>query len=258
MSEMVYREIINDMVWSYSRVSCFEECPYRWFLKYIRKEKEVPQFYSSYGSFIHKLIEKYYKSQLTKAEMLTYYVTNFSKEVEGHRPNDTILGNYIKCGFDYLNSFKEFPYNMVSVEEKMDFEINGTKFVGYIDYLGEKDGEYYIVDNKSRKLKPRSNRKKPTKKDRELDMMLTQLYLYAYAVKQKYGKYPKALCFNCFRNNTFIEEPFDESKCKEAIEQIMDGIESIKQTNDFYPNMEFFSCLYMCGFNDDCCYWQGR
>ena len=59
--------------------------------------------------------------------------------------------------------------------------------------------------------------------------MLIQLYLYAYAVKQKYGKYPKALCFNCFRNNTFNEEPFDEQKCEEAINKITDLIEQINK-----------------------------
>lgn len=258
MSEMVYRELINDMIWSYSRVSCFEDCPYRWFLKYIRKEEEMPQFYSSYGSFMHRLIEKYYKGQLTKDEMLTQFLINFQNEVKGVRPSATIIENYIKCGLNYLKSFKEFPYKMVSVEEKVEFEIEGINFIGLIDYLGEKDGDYYIVDNKSRNLKPRSNRKISTKKDKELDIMLKQLYLYAFAVKQKYGKYPKALCFNCFRTNTFIEEPFNESKCKETIREIMQTIKYIKQTNDFYPNIEFFSCLYICGFSDDCCYWQGR
>ena len=147
---------------------------------------------------------------------------------------------------------------MVAVEEKVDFEIDGTQFVGYIDYHGIKDGEHYIVDNKSRDLKPRSNRKTPTVKDKELDEMLRQLYIYSAAIKQKYGKFPKALCFNCFKTGTFIEEPFNEDAYNEAIEWAKKNIEDIKNADDFYPNREFFSCYYICGVSDECCYWQAR
>ena len=29
MSDMVYRELIKDMTWSFSRIECFNDCPYR-------------------------------------------------------------------------------------------------------------------------------------------------------------------------------------------------------------------------------------
>lgn len=52
-------------------------------------------------------------------------------------------------------------YSMVDVEKRVDFDIDGIRFVGYIDYLGiDDDGEFHIIDNKSRDLKPRSGRKK--------------------------------------------------------------------------------------------------
>ena len=93
---------------------------------------------------------------------------------------------------------------MVGVEKKVDFVVNGIPFVGYIDFLGEKDGDLYVVDNKSRILKPRSSRAKPTKADEELDAYLRQLYIYSAAVEEEYGKTPKSLCFNCFRDKLFI------------------------------------------------------
>ena len=61
---------------------------------------------------------------------------------------------------------------MLDVEMKVEFDIGGHPFAGHIDYLGGKGGEYYIVDNKSRMLNPRSKRSKPTKHDMELDRML--------------------------------------------------------------------------------------
>ena len=145
---------------------------------------------------------------------------------------------------------------MIDVEKEVKFEIDGIPFTGFIDYLGEENGDYVIVDNKSRDLKPRSKRAKPTVKDKELDSMLKQLYIYSAAVKQEYGKFPKLLCFNCFRTGTFIEEPFNEDAYNEAIEWAKKLVEEIKDTDDFYPNREFFSCYYICGVSDDCCYDQ--
>lgn len=251
-----YKMIMDDFVWSYSRIKCFADCPYKFFLKYFCDIKEEPCFFATYGSFMHKLIENYYRGILSKDEMLTEFLTGFSKSVKGTRPQESTVQKYIRCGVEYLKGFQPFKYPMVEVEKRVEFEIEGLKFVGYIDYLGEENGEYYIIDNKSRDLKPRSNRKKPTVKDKELDSMLKQLYIYSAAVKQEYGKFPKALCFNCFKSGVFIEEPFREEAYNEAIEWVKRGVANIKSTDDFYPNIDFFSCYYICGVSDNCVYAQ--
>lgn len=256
MGEVSYLPLIEDMVWSYSRIESFNDCPYRFFLKYISKCKDTDKFYASYGSFMHKLIENYYRGILSKDEMLTEFLTGFSSNVKGVRPQESTVQKYIRCGVEYLTGFQPFKYTMVDVEKRVEFEIEGLKFIGYIDYLGEENGEYYIIDNKSRDLKPRSNREKPTVKDRELDSMLRQLYIYSVAVKQEYGKFPKALCFNCFKSGEFIEEPFREEAYNEAIEWVKQSVDDIKSADDFYPNRDFFSCYYICGVSDDCVYDQ--
>lgn len=256
MGEMIFLPLIEDMIWSYSRIEAFESCPYRFYLKYISKCKESEKFYATYGSFMHKLIEGYYRGDYTKDDMLTEFLVGFSKNVKGIRPQKSTVEKYIKCGVEYLKGFQPFPYQMVDVEKRVEFEIDGLKFVGYIDYLGEKDGEYFIIDNKSRDLKPRSNRSTPTVKDKELDSMLKQLYLYSAAIKQEYGKFPKTLSFNCFKSGVFIEEPFVESEYNKAIDWAKKTVEDIKSTDDFYPNREFFSCHYICGVSDDCVYDQ--
>lgn len=258
MGEISYRPLIEDMIWSYSRIECFNDCPYRWFLKYIKKYEEMPQFYSSYGSFMHKLIEQFYRGDITKEEMKIKFLFDFSKEVQGVRPQESVVRKYVEQGLEYLKRFEPFPYPMLGVEKEVNFEIDGVPFVGFIDYLGEKDNELYIIDHKSRNLKPRSGKNPPTVKDKELDDMLRQLYIYSAAVKQEYGKFPKALCFNCFKTGTFIEEPFNEEAYTEAIAWARKNIEAIKDVDDFYPNVEFFGCYYICGVSDECCYWKAR
>lgn len=256
METGIYRSIVDSMRFSYSRVSCFGDCRYQWLLKYIYESEDKDMFYASYGSFIHKILEQYYKGELKQGELLSTFLLGFSENVKGDRPSDSIVESYIQKGIDYFTNFKPFPYNTVGVEKKVEFKIGQYDFVGFIDFLGEKDGKLYIVDNKSRDLKPRSKRAKPTVKDRELDDMLKQLYIYAEAVKQEYGKYPEALCFNCFKSGVFIEEPFNEQACKDALEWAENTIEKIKNAEEFYPDIDYFRCRFLCGVHDDCVYYR--
>lgn len=258
MSDEIYKPLIDGMKWSYSRIECFSDCRYRWFLKYIKKEEEEEQFYSSYGSFIHRLLESYFKGNISAQDAKTLFLIGFKDNVSQDIPSESIVDKYVKKACEYFDNLKGIDINIVAVEKKIDFNIGGNRFVGVIDLLGEKDGEYYIVDHKSRDLKQRSHRKKPTVKDLELDDMLKQLYIYAEAVKQEFGKYPKYLCFNCFKNGEFIKEEFDIEKCKQALKWAEDAIERIKNVEEFYPSVEFFSCRYICPFYKDCVYWQER
>ena len=229
-------------------------------MKYILDMKEEPRFYASYGSFMHSLIERYYRGELTKEEMKMKFLFDFSSKVLGRRPSEKTVASYIQKGKDYLNNFEEFPFEMVAVEDVIHFDLNQTPFLAVLDYVGRGEDGLVIVDNKSRELRPRSGRKKPTKNDMEIDEMLKQLYIYSAAIKSRYGEFPKKLCFNCFKNQKFIEEEFQEDKYKEAVEWAMKMIEEIKdsETEAFYPSVEFFKCYYLCGLSEECCYWEYR
>lgn len=256
MGEVNYEPVIKDMVWSYSRIKAFEACPYRWYLRYIRRLHGKEMFFSSYGSFIHKLIELYYTEGRTPEQLCDTYLQGFRTEVVGRAPNQTVFKNYFKSGLEYLKGIQPFPYHMIAVEKRVDFELSGVPFVGYIDFLGEKDGELYVVDNKSRVLKPRSGRKAPTKSDLELDSYLNQLYLYSAAVEQEYGKLPKALCFNCFRTPLLIEEPFMEQAYADSKRWLSDKVGEIARETDFRPDAEYFKCTHLCEMNEFCEYYR--
>lgn len=254
MGDLSYKPLIDNMVWSFSRLNSYEDCPYRWYLTYIKHKPETGKFFASYGSFIHKLIERYYTGEIDKENMLLEFLTKFSKNVCGARPSDTVVTKYINQAVEYFRSFEPLPFNMVAIEDKVEFNIEGIPFVGFIDFLGEENGEYIIVDNKSRDLKPRSHRIKPTKSDKELDSMLRQLYLYSAAVYQKYGKFPKELCFNCFRTGILLREPFKIEAYNSTIQWAKDRIAEISADTDFNPRQSFFACQYICGVSDDCIY----
>ena len=214
-------------------------------------------FYASYGSYIHDLIRRYYAGELTKEQLPTAFMLGFSSGVEGERPAESTVMKYILSGQEYFKNFKPFPYRTLGTEKELHFELDGITFVAFLDYFGEENGNFVILDHKSRELKPKSGRKKPTAKDLELDSVFRQLYLYAHGVRQVFGEFPSKLCLNCFRNGNFIEEPFSERGYNDAMDWAKRKIEEIADETDFRPYVDYFQCRYLCGFHHDCCFWRG-
>ena len=254
MSDVSYKPLIQDMTWSYSRLKAYDDCPYRWYLHYIKGYDDMDMFYASYGVFMHKLLEGFYKGELTREQMLCKFLMEFSTEVKGRRPQASTVQGYIESGIQYIKEFKPFPFNVIAIERREPFEIEGIPFTSILDFIGELDGSIYLVDHKSRKLKERSKRKKTTQKDLELDEMLKQLYLYSIAVEKIVGKLPDYLCFNCFRTGELIVEPFDKTAFEEAKRWAVETVYKIQETADFEPNQNVFSCFWICGVSDRCIY----
>lgn len=252
--EIDYRPLIDGMTWSSSRLESFDRCPYAWFLHYILYPDEPgkKKFYAEYGSFMHRLLEGYYSGELTKDDMLLRFLTGFKSEVCGKRPKASTVEKYIESGVSYLSGFSPLPWETVAVEMKLGFHIHDIPFVGIIDHLGRDETGLIITDHKSRELSQRSGRTKPTLKDKELDSMLRQLYLYAAAVEQNYGELPSKLCFNCFRNGELIIEQFDPCAYEKALDWASNAVEMIRETQEFDPVENVFSCQWICEMSDLC------
>lgn len=246
--------ILDGMTWSYSRVKCYSDCPYRWYLKYIAEVPSKPMFYSSYGSFMHKLLEQYYSGKISAEEMKIKYLFDFKENVRGDRPSAETVSKYIEQGLQFIEQIQPLPFKLLNTENRFELELGGIRTVGFIDLVGELNGDLIIVDHKSREMKPRSTRQKPTAKDAELDDMLRQLYLYAGAIRELYGKFPKLLCFNCFRNGFFIEELFREERYHEALDWMHRNIRDIQREDKFPPTIDYFVCRWICDVKDECCY----
>lgn len=254
-NEISYKPLIDDMVWSYSRIGAFEQCPYRWYIKYISipKPKEKRMFFSEYGKFVHEILEKYYKKEISWGEAREIFITTYKENVP-KAPNNPLFKSYFKGGCDYFRfSGNLFDYEVVDVEKYVKFNVGDIEFQGVIDLIcRDEDGKLIIIDHKSRALKPRSTRKKPTKTDIELDKYLKQLYLYSIPAKEIYGEYPSKLCFNCFRTGTYIEEAFNEKKLNETIEWVNEEVDKISNTTSFKPLPEYFKCNHLCEMQDEC------
>lgn len=64
MSE--YEFILDNMTFSFSSLTLFEQCPYAWYLKYIECRDKASNCYADFGSYCHKILEMYAKEELKR------------------------------------------------------------------------------------------------------------------------------------------------------------------------------------------------
>ena len=242
-------------MWSYSRINSFGECPYGWFLKYIKCLPPVSNFYAEYGKFMHHILQRYFQNTLNRSELTGYYLSNFTLQVKQKPHKGSIYADYFRDGLRYLSEISWPESQKIGVERRVSFKIGPYKALGFIDLVEREDG-IVITDHKSAKLKPRSARIKPTKEDIALDGMFRQLYLYALAIKQAYGEYPTRLRFNSFRTGSMIEEPFDEEKLNETVKWAENEIETITYNEEWKPKIDYFRCNYLCDMRENCEYYM--
>ena len=246
-----------DFIWSYSRLKKFEDCKYGWWLKYIEAYTGKEGFFSQYGTFMHDILAKYYSGELNKEELPTYYLSGFPLNVTAKAPSSKVFKSYFTSGLEFLKEIDEIKLEKSEVEKEISFNIDENNFVGFIDLYGfDENGDLWIVDHKSRALKPYSNRRSKTLSDKELDEYYKQLYLYAKGAYKATGKLPNYLVFDCFRNKYLIKEQFHSEKLEETELWASNLIKQISNNTDWSPNYDWFKCKYLCDLNEECEYFQ--
>ena len=163
--------------YSYSKITCYEQCPYQYFLRYILGEDTESNIYTLAGTTAHSVIEDLQLRKLNNDEA----VRKFKDEMELH----SILGfeftsektetNFNDSVIHFIENFKPID-NKVEVEKYFEADFNGKKVVGYIDLLvHNNDGTISIID-----LKTSSKYSK-----KAIEEHSNQLLIYAIAMQQQ-------------------------------------------------------------------------
>lgn len=252
----MYSLITSQMTWSFSRLSAFESCPYRFFMKYMLGSEETKEFFSQFGSLAHEIHQLVFESAIKRDEAAQFYACHFGERVTAKAPSRQIFSTFFHDGLDYFREMPEFDGSVRGVEKELHFYIDDYPFVGYADLLTQSEHGILLFDHKSRLLLPRSNRKIKTVSDKELDRYLRQLYLYCIPIKKEYGEYPRELIFNCYRGRYMIREPFSIEGLTEAKTWAKNMIQKIISATSWPPRPEYFKCNYLCGLENDCSYFS--
>ena len=258
-----YKNEIDKMCWSYSRLISFENCKYEFYLNYIVNDADeyLPEgnYYAEVGNFVHEILAKILEGKLAPNEALCYYIDNFENNVF-YKTNQSIMDKTFETCANYF-SIVDFSflkdYEILGIEKKIKVKIAGYNFIGFIDLLlrDKKDNKIIIVDHKSSKypFNKSGGIKKAAKS--KFDSYKKQMYLYSVYVKEKYNEFPKELVWNHFKDNKFATIPFSKTEYNEIIKWFTDTIHTIEQEQDFYPNeSNYFYCHNLCNFRNSCEY----
>ena len=251
-------------VYSHSRLSCYEQCPQKYKLKYVdRVETEVEQSIEAFlGSMVHETLEKLYRDLgyqkvNTLEELLEFFHDEWKKNWD-----DSIVivkeeygpENYLKMGekfiTDYYNKYKPFDQGKtISLEERILIKLDDSgdyKLQGFIDRVMEsKEGYYEVHDYKT-------NSRLPLPEYLDNDR---QLALYAIGIMERYPDVKDVrliwhfLAFDKEIDSTRTDEELEELK-RNTI-QLIDKIES----DEKYPAKTSILCDW-CEFKPICRQWS--
>lgn len=236
--------------WSFSSVKLFETCPYAFYLKYIEGIEDKDNAFNLHGSFVHKLLEDYFRGNLMAFELADKFEEEYDQYVTEKFPFATMFKAYYDKTLSYLQNFDGIKGEVLGVEKQLTATIGGYKFIGFADLIMRDKKGIFIVDHKSHG----AWRSKSERSD-----YFRQLYLYAYCVEQMYGELPYKVVFNRFRmpDNPLDEELFNTTDYTASLEWFVESVSKILQVEDWECKINGFYCDNLCGCREECIWSDG-
>ncbi len=247
--------------YSHSRVSCFENCPYQYKLKYIdREEPDIDNTIEAFmGSIVHEALEELYKWKKFKKRVSKASLIKFYKDLWDKQYSDDIkivkkglnAKNYKKMGEEFLVNYynKYKPFEQLTIlgletQDRMTLKDGNQWHVRIDRFACDDKGNYYVCDYKT-------NASMKNQEDADSDR---QLAMYSLWVKDKFkdAKSVKLVWHMLAFNKEVVSERSDKEL--EVLEQeIIDLISKIKKAEEKgdFPTSVSNLCEY-CGYKSKC------
>jgi hypothetical protein len=250
--------IIDNFRFSYSGASSFNICKYMWKLTYLDAKPRISGWFSDYGLFCHKILEKYFRGELELWDLPKYYEDNYGLEITSSPPPYPLSmpQNYYDAGLNYFNNFDfdKSLYDVLIIEEAIESEYNGIILVVKPDLiLREKSsGKCILIDFKTAKIKV-------TKKDQEkqIEDYKNQFFLYAYFLWQAKNIEIKEIRVWFIRDNVEKIIPMNMFEVQNTLDWFEETIKTINAETEWNPNLtkenDYF-CQQICSMRNECTY----
>src|SRR3989339_796664 len=250
--------------YSHSRVSTFENCPYKYKLQYIeRKKPDIPTTIEPFmGDMVHQTLEHLYKLKMFKKRIALNSLIKFYRDLWKKNYSEDILiakaetenvtsENYRKMGeemiknyYERMKPFEEMIILGLETQDRMTLP-DGNQWHVRIDKLGcDSEGNYFVCDYKTNSRM----------KDQEEADSDRQLALYSVWVKDKFkdAKSVKLIWHMLAFNKDAVSERTDE-QLKKLQDDAVDLINQIKKAEEEknFPTNVTGLCSY-CGFKSEC------
>ncbi|MFH1608177.1 MAG: PD-(D/E)XK nuclease family protein [archaeon] len=232
-------------IYSHSRLSTFEQCPFKFKLRYI--DKIIPEIEQSIesllGSCVHETFEWLYtqlkeKNIPTLDEIIIHYSELWQEKFNGNIlivKNHLSEKDYFNKGVQFIVNYytKHHPFddNTLELEKKILLALDEDgeyKIQGFIDRLvyNLKTKEYEVHDYKTAKYLPRQEK---FDADR-------QLALYSIAIKELFG-HDKEVClvWHYLAHNKKICSRRTNKQLEQLKTETLELIKQIEATQKFPP-----------------------
>jgi len=246
--------------YSHSKISTFEQCPFRFKLRYIDKIKpEIEKSIEAHlGTAVHDTLEWIYiqaKKDITTTidQALLFYTETWKK---GFSPSIEIVKkeftaeDYFNKGIQFLLNYhkKHFPFKdgTLDIEKYISINLGKNKehqIRGFIDRLvfNPETSAYEIHDYKTAK-------QLPTQKKMDKDR---QLALYSIAIKELYGQDKEVtLIWHYLAHDTQIKSTRTNQQLEQLKQELIESIEIIESTKEF-PIQKSILCGW-CEYKNQC------
>ena len=244
--------------YSHSRISTFENCPYKYKLQYIDKaEPEIENTIEAFmGGIVHQTLEdlykrKKFKQRVSKESLIKFYRDTWEKEYSEDIKvvkENLSADNYRKMGEKFLNDYYETykPFEQLTIlgletQDRMTLPDGSQWHVRIDKFACDDKGNYYVMDYKTN----------ARMKDQEEADEDRQLAMYSFWVKDKFkdAKSVKLVWHMLAFNKEVVSErtPQQLEKLQEEVISIIKKIESAKE----FPTNVTKLCDY-CGFKYMC------
>lgn len=244
--------------YSHSRVSTYENCPYKYKLQYIDKIKpEIQNTIEAFmGDMVHQTLEKLYKDKkfskrIAKASVIKFYKELWEKEYTSDVKvvkEGLTADNYKKMGekflSDYYDSYKPFDQLTIlglETQDKMTLPDGNQWHVRIDRFACDDNGNYYVCDYKT-------NSKMKDQEEADSDR---QLAMYSFWVKDKFkdAKSVKLVWHMLAFNKEVVSERTSE-QLEKLQKEVVALIKEIENAKEFPTNVTPL-CDY-CGFKSIC------
>jgi putative RecB family exonuclease len=246
-------------IYSHSKLSTFEDCKYKYKLRYIDnirfESKKAAHFVL--GTVVHETLEKLYKDlkfqKLNSLDDLNKFfeerwIKTYTKDVINPKEAEGITEEHFKKMAwkyieDYYNTYKPFDQlTILGLETSDKLKLaNGSFYDIRIDKLACKDNTYFVCDYKTNlSLKEQSE----ADEDRQLAM-------YAHWVKQKFKDAKSVvLLWHMLAFNKEVTSKRSDKELKDLEESVIKLIKEIESTKDFPTNPKK-GCVF-CEYKSMC------
>jgi len=248
-------ERIKNIRYSYSGLSSFETCKLAWYLTYVEKNDREGNFFSDYGTFVHSILEKFFRNELDFWDLKDYYEQNFIANIF-HAPPPfpkNMCDTYYLDGLSFFEDFvfDKCKYEVINIEEAVNAKYKDIEMIVKPDLVlkDKETGKYHLYDYKTKKLKGDYT------DNAVIEGYKKQFFLYVYFIYQELDIEVDTINIWFIRNKRLVTIKVDPYEISQIVDWVDKVVEKIKKEEEWFPNLDKsndYFCKFLCSVKEKC------